>query len=142
MSAHPAWKKRETECARFWGTERTPLSGRNSRHGTHADTLHRSAYIELKHGAACPRTWAGIRNLFLDVEAKAAAEAKFPVLVLHPKNYNAAVEHWPAYLRVRLSLADPVPSLVGELVCVPQHLAKRLVEAATALLAPSVSASG
>ncbi len=38
----------ERRVAKFFGTNRTPLSGINSRHDTHSDTLHPSLYIEVK----------------------------------------------------------------------------------------------
>ena len=42
------WKTYELKVARFFGTERTPLSGINSRHDTSSDTLHASLYLEAK----------------------------------------------------------------------------------------------
>jgi len=43
------WKSVELRLARMFGTERTPLSGGNSKH-TRSDTLHPRLFIELKHG--------------------------------------------------------------------------------------------
>lgn len=43
------WKSVELRLARMFGTNRTPLSGGNSRH-TRSDTLHPRLFIELKHG--------------------------------------------------------------------------------------------
>jgi len=45
------WKARERQVAKFFGTERNPLSGQNSKH-TSSDTLHQTLYIEHKHRAA------------------------------------------------------------------------------------------
>jgi hypothetical protein len=42
------WKGYERKVAKYFGTNRTPLSGINSRHDTHSDTLHPSLYIEVK----------------------------------------------------------------------------------------------
>jgi hypothetical protein len=129
MSGEPAWKKVERAVAHFWGTERTPLSGGNSRHGTHSDTLHPKVYIELKHGRACPPTWAGILKLFADVEQKAELERKRAVLVLHPKRLPR-VEEWPTYLRVeyrRVAAGEVVLGHPGIVVNVPQHVARSIV---------------
>lgn len=45
------WKVYERRTARFFGVERTPLSGINSRHDTTSDTLHPTLYIECKSAA-------------------------------------------------------------------------------------------
>lgn len=42
------WKVCERRAAKFFGTNRTPLSGINSRHDTSSDTLHPRLYIEVK----------------------------------------------------------------------------------------------
>lgn len=42
------WKTYERKVAKFFNTNRTPLSGINSRHDTHSDTLHPKLYIEVK----------------------------------------------------------------------------------------------
>jgi hypothetical protein len=123
----PAWKQQERAVARYWGTERTPLSGSNSRHATHSDTLHPTVYIEFKHGRSCPTTWRGIRRLFEDVEHKAMLEHKRAILVLHPKRLPR-VEEWPTYLRVAVIPTwsmDHIP--VGAVVCVPQSTARAIV---------------
>ncbi len=38
----------ERRVAKYFGTNRTPLSGINSRHDTYSDTLHPDLYIEVK----------------------------------------------------------------------------------------------
>lgn len=47
------WKSRETKVARLFGSTRTPLSGRNSKH-TSSDTLHSSLFVEQKHRKSHP----------------------------------------------------------------------------------------
>ena len=54
MASHPAWKKHERKVARRAGTERTPLSGLNSRHDTNSDSLSEEFYIEAK--------WTGAKS--------------------------------------------------------------------------------
>jgi hypothetical protein len=56
--ADKRWKEFERRVARAFGTERTPLSGGNSKH-THSDTLHPELYIECKSNFQHPllREW-------------------------------------------------------------------------------------
>lgn len=49
--ADKAWKAYERRVARFFGSERTPLSGINSRHDTSSDSLHSTLYVETKSAA-------------------------------------------------------------------------------------------
>ena len=50
--ANKRWKAYERRVAKFFGTKRTPLSGINSGHSTHSDTLHPRLYLEVKSAAA------------------------------------------------------------------------------------------
>ena len=70
------WKNRERVVAKKFGSERTPLSGGNSKH-TRSDTLHPRLYIECKH-----RKRNATINLFLDSEVKAKLENKIPLVCL------------------------------------------------------------
>ena len=79
------WKSVERRICRYLGSDRTPLSGSNSRHGTSSDCLHEKLYVEIKHGSAVPRSWEGMQKLFMDTEQKAIQENKRPLLVMHPK---------------------------------------------------------
>lgn len=72
-----SWKRVEGKVAARFGTERTPLSGGNSKI-TRSDTLSKDKYIEVKSR----KTWA-IFTLFRDTAEKAKKEKKTPMLVLH-----------------------------------------------------------
>jgi len=72
-----SWKRVEGKVAARFGTERTPLSGGNSKI-TRSDTLSKDKYIEVK----CRKTWA-VFTLFRDTAKKAKKEKKMPMLVLH-----------------------------------------------------------
>jgi len=97
-----SWKKLEQKVARLRGTERTPLSGGNSRE-TRSDTLDDIFFIECKLRAN-PAVW----NLYEQVEELAKKENKIPVLVIKKKgkhgelfivndNYlKAFIENWEA----------------------------------------------
>ena len=78
------WKAVELQIAKFFGVERNPLSGMNSKH-TSSDTLHRWLYIECKYGKTLPKFFT---NLWEDTKKKAKEECKIPLLALKPKNYD------------------------------------------------------
>lgn len=80
MTARGTWKARERQIAAEFGTKRTPLSGINSGHNTHSDTLHTSVYIEVKY-----RAKHSVLTLYRDVKTKAEAEGKAPVVALAEK---------------------------------------------------------
>lgn len=65
--ADKRWKRYELKAARFFGSERTPLSGINSRHDTHSDTLQWILYIETKSSAGLeagnPYVWRAVHGL-------------------------------------------------------------------------------
>lgn len=140
----PAWKKVERKVARYLSPRagrRTPLSGRNSGHGTSADVLlPRSLplYVEVKHGKraeAILRSRTLLLRLFEDTEQKALGEGKVPVVVLHPPRWgNGGVATYPAWVRhevCRPSAAigtEGHPALLLPLdavVCVPLSELKR-----------------
>ena len=74
------WKSVEARIARLWGSERTPLSGGNSKI-TRSDSLHPLLFLETKH-----RKQFGVGNLFRDTEVKAKKEGKIPIVCLQEKN--------------------------------------------------------
>lgn len=74
-----AWKGFERDVARFFGSERTPLSGGASRHTT-SDSLHPELYIEAKYRNNNP--WCA---LYKDVEKMAEAEKKLPIVAMKRK---------------------------------------------------------
>jgi hypothetical protein len=100
----PGWKKVERRVARYLGVERTPLSGRSSRHGTSSDSLHPLLYVEVKHGKNAERVLRSrprLERLFAEIEKRALAEWRVPVLVLHPPRWgNGGVGNYPAYVRI------------------------------------------
>jgi hypothetical protein len=70
------WKGFERKVAKDFGTERTPLSGRNSKH-TASDTLHEWLFIECKK-----RKKMAVVKLFDCIKPLAKDEGKFPVLAI------------------------------------------------------------
>lgn len=114
------WKAIERLVADFWGGTRNPTSGEMSKHGTHADILRvRGVYIEVKHGASVPTSFAKRDALWMDTREKAEAEGRVPVLVLHPKRLRDPVEAWPTIVELPVS--------GGVMVQVPQVVARELV---------------
>lgn len=76
-----AWKNDERRVAKFFGTERTPLSGINSKH-THSDTLDSTLFIEHKR-----RKRIGIISQLWDgVVKQAKQECKLPLVTLTEHN--------------------------------------------------------
>ena len=78
MSWH-GWKAFEQRVARFFHSERTPLSGACGKQ-TASDTLHPALFIEAKL-----RSKFAICALFRKVEERAKAENKIPVMALQDK---------------------------------------------------------
>ena len=79
MTSINTWKGRERQVARFFGTDRTPLSGGNSRY-TRSDTLNKKLFVETKmrknHSAV---------TLWDQTNALAKQEGKTPVVALVEK---------------------------------------------------------
>ena len=74
------WKAIERKVAKFFGVERTPLSGGNSKI-TRSDTLHKNLFIETKY-----RKKHTAITLWDDTKAKAEKENKIPVVCLAEKS--------------------------------------------------------
>ena len=70
------WKGFERIVAKFFGTERTPLSGGNSKH-TRSDTLHEDLFIECKK-----RKSMAVVKLYDETHKLARKEGKFPVVAI------------------------------------------------------------
>jgi len=79
MTARGTWKRREREIAHFFGGERTPLSGGNSKH-TRGDVIHDKLYVEVKYRAKHSAV-----QLWDDTHKKAIEESKIPVVCLCEK---------------------------------------------------------
>jgi len=76
MSNQSNWKNTEREVAGAFGTTRAPVCNNL----THSDTFHNRMYIEIKK-----RKSFSLWTLFRDVEKKAKAENKTPVLAIKEK---------------------------------------------------------
>ena len=97
-----AWKKLEQKVARMRNTERTPLSGGNSKI-TRSDTMDKTFFIECKLRKN-PALW----NLYEKTAELAEKEKKVPVLVIkkkgkhgelfviHSKNIKKFISKWEA----------------------------------------------
>ena len=95
-----SWKRLEQKVARMRNTERTPLSGGNSKI-TMSDTLDKTFFIECKLRKN-PAVW----NLFEKTEKLAEKESKVPILVIkkkgkhgelfvvHSKHLDAFIGNW------------------------------------------------
>lgn len=79
MTHRNTWKGFERTVAKFFGSERTPLSGGNSKI-TRSDSIHPRLFIEDKYRAkhAIIATWQ-------DAKGKADAEGKVPVVCVREK---------------------------------------------------------
>lgn len=77
MKQSNAWKALERRVAKFFNTERTPLSGGNSKI-TRSDSLHPTLFIETKRAT---RYKAAIR-LWDETAQMAKPEGKIPVIAL------------------------------------------------------------
>jgi hypothetical protein len=73
------WKRFEQLVARFFGSERTPLSGGNDKR-TRSDSLHPQLFIEAKY-----RGKSAICSLYREVAKLAVKEGKVPVVALKEK---------------------------------------------------------
>ena len=72
------WQRFEAAVAALFGTKRVPLSGSNSGHNTHSDSMHPDIYIECKL-----RESFSIWRLFDDTSKKAG---KIPLVAIKEKN--------------------------------------------------------
>ena len=79
MTHRNTWKQRERDIAKFFESERTPLSGGNSKH-TRSDTLSKVFYVEAKY-----RVKQATASLFRDTAQKAKLEGKIPIVALCEK---------------------------------------------------------
>jgi hypothetical protein len=79
MTHRNTWKQRERDIAHFFGGERTPLSGGNSKH-TCGDVIHDKLYVEVKY-----RAKHTLYTLWDDTKKKADKEGKTPVVCICEK---------------------------------------------------------
>ena len=88
-----SWKAVERKAARSLGTERTPLSGGNSKQ-TRSDSLHDEIYLETKH-----RNHFSVLSLYRETLFKARKENKVAVLCLKEKGKHGelAVVDWKLF---------------------------------------------
>lgn len=78
--SEPTWKAIERKVAAFFGVDRTPLSGGNSKH-TASDTLHQGLFVEVKY-----RVTHSAVTLWRKTHLQARKEGKIPVVCLSEKN--------------------------------------------------------
>lgn len=78
-TSRSTWKGRERKIARDFGSERTPLSGGNSRI-TRSDSIHPKLFVEAKL-----RQKHAVVTLFDDTAKLAKLEKKIPVVALCEK---------------------------------------------------------
>lgn len=76
MTVTKTWKSIERRVARFFGSERNPLSGNMSRHSA-SDSLHADLYIETKYRKRWP-----ILDLWRETAHGARMEEKLPVVAI------------------------------------------------------------
>jgi len=77
------WKGRERKVAKYFGGDRTPLSGGNSKH-TRGDVIHPQLYVECKH-----RKRQAVVSLWRDANEKAKQEdGKIPVCCVSEKGMH------------------------------------------------------
>lgn len=81
MMSDKVWKAQERRVAKALGTERTSLSGRQSKAGTSSDSLHKRFYIEAKY-----RQKIAVIEWFREIVPKARKEGKTPILTLKAAN--------------------------------------------------------
>ena len=79
------WKSVERRIAKFFGTQRTPLSGQNSRH-TGADILHDKLFVEIKFRSKIP-----FMKTFKYTIEQAKKENKTPMVVFVEKNSRTPI---------------------------------------------------
>ena len=82
MTDRSTWKKRESQIAKDFGTNRNPLSGSMSGHSS-SDSLSDKFYLESKLRIN-PPGW----TLFMDTRDKAKREGKIPVIILSKKYHK------------------------------------------------------
>ena len=75
--ADKSWKALERRVAKMLNTQRTPLSGGNSKM-TQSDTLSDKYYVEIKYRKKIP-----FLKVFNDTVEKARKEGKKPIVVFH-----------------------------------------------------------
>ena len=79
MTARRTWKQRETDVANFFGGQRTPLSGGNSKI-TRSDVIHDELYIECKL-----KKKHSVVSLWDETKKLAKLEGKTPIVALCEK---------------------------------------------------------
>lgn len=101
-----SWKRAEKQVARFFGAQRTPLSGGNSRI-TRSDTTHPGLFIEVKRFAPDGK-YANIERLFRETKGQAGVEHKTPLICLkqHGSSGFLMVMHCDDILDIAQAVVD------------------------------------
>ena len=108
-----SWKAYERKVARFFGSERTPLSGGNSRH-TRSDSLHERLYIECKSNMQIK-----ILSDWGDLRRRAKATESIPV-VFYPDGLPSVLFHSDS-LPIYTSDSPTVLDILQCNHCILQH---------------------
>ena len=106
MTPTKTWKVHERLVASIFGTERTPLSGGNSKH-TRSDTLHERLFIETKY-----RKNHTVVTLWKETKKLAEKEGKVPVIALRSKGSK--------YTHIMVEIAD-LMAIAKELVMIDER---------------------
>lgn len=96
MTSRSTWKGLERKISKSLGTERTPLSGGNSKQ-TRSDTLSDKFFCEVKLRASF-----SIVALYRKTSEMARKEAKIPVLCIKEKSRHGelAVIDWDYFIEL------------------------------------------
>ncbi|MBI4243985.1 MAG: hypothetical protein HY606_07840 [Planctomycetes bacterium] len=98
------WKQAERRVAKMFKSNRTPLSGMNSRH-TGSDVIHDKLFIEVKYRKNFP-----ILRWWKETEKRSKTENKWPLLTLVPKNSKVIYAFVPLEESYLKKLMEHFPS--------------------------------
>ncbi len=117
MTSRGTWKNQERRVGRrYFGVERTPLSGGNSGHDTTSDTLSKEFYVEARY-----RSELTVIRWYLEIISKAKAESKIPVLALKSKESNKdyfliRADHLEGFCKKFLNVKTKLKSTRSEVI--------------------------
>ena len=92
------WKTAERYVARIFGTERTPLSGSNSKH-TSSDTLSEEFYIEVKYFRSDRSKFKKVWDIY---------QEHGPSRILHQNGYMYVIIHLKDIINEKSAIKDIV----------------------------------
>ena len=101
--ADKTWKAIERRIAKFFGSERTPLSGFNSKH-TGADVIHEDLFIEVKMRKKIP-----FLTTFKQTLKLAKKEDKIPLVVFVEKGSQTPILMCRLHDLIKISESQKCP---------------------------------